>query len=108
MFDKGTKEWLEKREIIKTRNGFYFCGHCQNYSPSHYDQYTGYCACDYIECPLVTDYRDASEFEALVAAIMPYIVFRIVAEQAEQKDIAINSWECLKLARLTVEAEMEA
>ena len=67
MFDKGTNEWLKKREIIKNRNGFYFCGHCQNYNPSHYDQYTGYCACDYIECPLVTDYRDASEFEARVA-----------------------------------------
>ena len=110
MLDSKTLEWLEKREIIKTSNGFYFCGHCQYYNPSHYDQYTGYCACDYIECPLVTYYRDTVEFEARVARCATIglsklnisdIPFKCIKKHSSIQELVLIA------ARLQVEKEMD-
>lgn len=108
MLTEADKKWLEERETYPIeREAPYFCAHCPK---------RGHVVCardclDYWSidgnCPVeMYDFRDVAEFEARVAAIMPYIVFKVVAAQAGQKDITIDAWECLKIARLAVEEEM--
>ena len=107
MLDSKTLEWLEKREIIKTRNGFYFCGHCSMFTPFDYDKYTGYCIGEHFyECPLVSDYRDASEFEARVAAKLAVDCHDCGLCKIVDLCNGICGLERLKYARIEVEEEM--
>lgn len=109
MLTEAEKKWLKEREEIELTHGCFFCAHCE-YRTEKRSEWTGYCkaAICKVEDFQSRTYKDSAEFESRVAAIMPYIVFRVVAEQAGQKDITIDAWECLKLARLAVEAEMES
>ena len=105
--DKESK-WLEEREQITIANGLYFCAHCDMYS-GVYSVFTGYCtAFEIDDCPMVSTFRDAAEFEA-----------RVAAKLAEGPDgcqecfWGLKGWSAdnaearLKHARLAVEAEME-
>lgn len=113
MLTEAEKKWLEERKVG-------MCCRCVHYYTDITDCGVG---CQWIankDFPMLQcfrfwnedytiekgDFRDVAEFEARVAAIMPYVVFKVVAAQAGQKDITIDSWECLKIARLAVEAEM--
>ena len=104
MLTEAEKKWLRRRQDFPKRsfNKHYFCAYCEKFTPDR--------LCHSALCPIDVAHVvpiDAAQFEALVAAIMPYIVFRVVERQAEQKEITIDAWECLKLARLAVEAEQE-
>lgn len=110
MLSESDKKWLKDRkpptkQPYKTTADDNFCRYCARYNThcTPWFRDVAYCPTD-----KGGDFNDAAEHEARVAAIMPYIVFRVVSEQAEQKEITIDAWTCLKLARLAVEAEMEA
>lgn len=105
MLDKGTMEWLMNREQIEIANGLYYCAHCGLFS-DNYSVFTGYCIGEYSECPLVSDYRDAAEFEARVAAKLAADCHDCGRCKIVDLCNGICKQERLKYARIEVEEEM--
>ena len=114
MLTEDEKKWLEEREQVELRHGLYSCGHCKWHSDV-FDEYTGYCAAEFRDCPIMGNFREAAEFEARVAAKLATVICA-GCEDFNKKDVcplaiyqAIGLYECrMKHARLAVEREMIA
>lgn len=108
MLTESERAWLKDR-----RNKAY-CRYCRVIDLCSNPNASGF------KCPLIPDYKEAAEFEALVAAKLA------VNENVEDNlkclgfwathwadcDVRKNGWNCadcyLKAARLAVEEEMDA
>lgn len=80
MLTESEKRWLQLRKLYAGVNhhSYYSCMHCQSYNVDRWDSYNYPCnnACVYEGCPnidirnssAISDYIEAVEFEAKVAA----------------------------------------
>lgn len=103
MLTEAEKKWLHERKNVER---WAFCLHCPQ------NKKTPSCrGWIYDFCPIKResqDFEDAAKFEARVAALMPFAVFVTIQHQIRKtKDIWIDAATSLKLARITVEEEME-
>ena len=105
MLTEDEKRWLEEREQVELRHGLYSCGHCK-WRSDVFDEYTGYCAAEFRDCPIMGDYRDAAEFSERVAAKLAESEDCHITDDCVFFGEGICAWCKLKDARLAVEREM--
>ena len=104
MLTESERAWLKYRDIANPR-GTYFCEYCKNYVECHSDMLWGIDECPTAPLSLL----EAAEFEARVAALLAEIMPRALADPWFIENAKyINADVTQKLARLSVEEEMDA